>query len=146
MRTFKFRAWNKKTKELSQEWNPYVSQFLASDIADKILRNNCEEHDYIFMQYTWLKDKNWKEIYEGDIIKVKNDTYKMFRSVGWNKKTDGIFVIVWERSSFMKRDITDVPMEFKNDSYLWLINDYDKKDTLDAEIIGNVHENPELLK
>ena len=134
MREFKFRSWDEPSDEYGNWWMCYFDRwdFIKGDYD-------------VLMQYTWLKDKNGKEIYEGDILKVKNDTYKMFRAVNWNEKTDGIFVIVWERSSFMKRDITDTPMELKNDSYLWLINDYDKENTLNCEVIGNVHENPELL-
>lgn len=81
-------------------------------------------------QYTGLKDKNGKEIYEGDIVKVPyldpifggvvNDMFVNI-IVGYNK---GSFVL--EYDSNLRVYISDL---------------YDN-----IEIIGNIHDNPELLK
>jgi len=72
-------------------------------------------------QYTWLKDKNWKEIYEGDIIR----TYHIVGEVvekAWS---------LW---------IMGNPQDF-----LSLYNILDRWDFHKVEIIWNIYENPNLI-
>lgn len=77
MREIKFRAWNNTVKDRVKS-----EQFLndvkvrATILPPSILSINHDERD--FMQYTWLKDKNWKEIYEGDIVKRYKDMFNPF--------------------------------------------------------------------
>jgi uncharacterized phage protein (TIGR01671 family) len=74
------------------------------------------------MQYTGVKDKNGKEIYEGDIIKWKDHIFivKYFEKIG----------------AFGFAFIADDGVE---DFYDLSISDL-------SEVIGNIHENPELLE
>lgn len=73
-------------------------------------------------QYTGLKDRNDKKIFEGDFVRGKDNLEKVLEVCGYISHENGSFVIVGE---FMTH-------------YRWL--DYD------VELIGNIYDNPELLE
>jgi len=85
-----------------------------------------EECDIELMQYTWLKDKNWVEIYEGDIYTIgwrwwyhKDDKERK------NKKTYFNYSMYELRTDYSDREF-------------WFSEN-------DIEVIGNIYQNPELL-
>ena len=68
-------------------------------------------------QYTGLTDKNGVKIFEGDILKFRSGIY----SVEWDN----------EHSKFLQRD-----GQFSRELHIWIAK---------SEIVGNIHDNPELL-
>lgn len=77
------------------------------------------------MQYTWLKDKNWLEIFEGDIVK-----YGFKGEIIWDWK----WMLQWQ-------DNDREPNYHYNEISHWkhAINPWE------LEVIGNIYENPELI-
>lgn len=70
MREIKFRAWDNEDKDMLLTPDIYLCQETAE-----------ARERYTLMQYTGLKDKNSKEIYEGDIVRLFN--YSQLQVVEW---------------------------------------------------------------
>lgn len=130
MREIKFRAYSKKHKKMysvsclhfNQEEGNWCTAQYHHPIEDKTVRMQVQPKDVEIMQYTGLKDKNSKEIYEGDII------------VWYVNNLRRAAPVVYDAGAFwMGKDIK-TGFLVCND---WLCGEY--------EIMGNIHENTELL-
>ena len=87
-------------------------------------------------QYTGLTDKNGVKIFEGDIVK----------GTAYSATTIGVIVWIDEISSFgVRRVNAPNPTAWENSSILRCVS-LGKTDEFAAEVIGNIHDNPELLK
>lgn len=126
MREIKFRAYEKKMREIIPVYN---IDFKNRMINTGILWRTFDEIE--LMQYTGLKDKNSKEIYEGDILTDHGEEYLLYESrlyVEYSK----------ERGSF---DFIDKFDYFGPSRYTAFQINYEQ-----FEVIGNIYENPELLE
>lgn len=135
MREIKFRAWLKETQEMIEAYNLSWGYSINPDTGDNIHNINSQwkvGRDAILMQYTGLKDKNGKEIYEGDIVRVLNNLkeYECGEVAMGNLGTWAV------RLHQLKIPI----FEFIDDR-LSLVHSMDR-----IEVIGNIYENPELLE
>lgn len=134
MRPIKFRVWDKLRKEMMDVYEiSFDSEQVAGYISSekKTRRLNPLDDDFELMQFTGLTDKNGKEIYEGDIVELKGKD-KMSREV---KTHSRIYVIEWSD--------TLTGFEPIKDDY---IGPWSREWASDYEVIGNIYENPELLK
>jgi hypothetical protein len=147
MREIKFRAWYKPTKvmgepETIQEMTSYTPSL---DLDDR----------FILMQYTGLKDKNGKEIYEGDILAYRSDyeyglprehrhivQWGFWENNGEYEERKGGYG--WYMHQYSVIPNNDYPIDLLvvfigEDNDYWNIADK-------FEIIGNIYETPELLE
>lgn len=113
------------------EWQHVLASFKIED-WDKI----------ILMQFTGLKDKNGKEIYEGDVIRI---------TAGHPTWTKSNFKVVFFEGAFSLCCMDgmsgrDKPCSFINYSDLCVENGYNEDLSSYVEVIGNIYENPELLQ
>lgn len=133
MREIKFRWWDIKNKIMFDvnhidfiNWITNQSTFNSQQCIFK-----WPHKEVILMQFTWLKDKNWKEIYEGDILRLYNEEYNNYELF--------IEVIFNYKACFFGKKIKN------NTDDLWesdILYNYNLDIT---EIIWNIYENPELL-
>ena len=133
MREIKFRAWDKQNNKYFREccWLSFCPNGIRFMWTDSETDNMMvtELNDYELMQFTGLKDKNGKEIYEGDIVKYTVD-------LGGGSKKTYIGQVLWN-SEWACWDIVSGPIhEF----------DWVKIARNGYEVIGNIYENPELLE
>ncbi|MBO0959545.1 hypothetical protein J1P26_07335 [Neobacillus sp. MM2021_6] len=120
-REIKFRAWYKPKEKM------YTQSLESINLETKVLGvytvdrgyRQLRLSDFELMQYTGLKDKNGKEIYEGDIIYIFDDEEL---GNGWGE------TVIYHRACFMAGDEN------------LLVNVHFR-----SAVIGNIYENPELL-
>ena len=124
----KFRAWTEEGKAMYYDVYPFKNDTLLLSY-DEIAFDEVPASDFILMQSTGLKDKSGKEIFEGDIVKYKSGCNTYTEEVAYDKNFAGFGV----------RDAnTDIIFTF------WeLAEDID---LISLEVVGNIYENPELLK
>jgi uncharacterized phage protein (TIGR01671 family) len=133
MRDIKFRAWIKEEQIITYfEDESYILNGDMSVDAFDYDKSDCKYYfepcyktvDAEIMQYTGLKDKNEKEIYEGDILKVILPEIEPII---------GEIIYVQETCSFIIKNYNGIDCGF-----------FEK--LKDIEVIGNIYDNPELLE
>ncbi|TDV88485.1 putative phage protein (TIGR01671 family) [Leuconostoc mesenteroides] len=123
MQEIKFRAWNNKFKEFK-----FMS--LINYLGGRGIMDDWTDSEHsVWEQYTGLKDKNGVEIYAGDIVKLYAEVYDTFGFEITKKETGKI--VFNSGAFFISTDTENDPIYAYED---------------DFEVIGNIHENPELLE
>lgn len=123
---FRFRAWDKSFRRMTYDifffWkeNKITVYELEEDASKSYLPNS----HVVLEQCTGLKDKNGRLIYEGDIVNILCEIEEQ-GVIEWALE-EAQFVIRAEQAGF--------------------VADFDNYSSIDLEVIGNIHENPELLE
>ena len=130
-REIKFRAWDKETnKYFEPTYQSYMGRLeeLTIALSGRLQKRTCRgvadestfHGRYVVEQYTGLKDANGDDIYENDLVLLDPD--------------DPPYQVIFDEGKF----------ELSND-YLGLVYDLGEE-YMGCEIIGNIHDNPELLE
>jgi len=146
MRERKYRAWHKYKKRMYKHvcrlefsnWNGeehhLVSVFARNHDEDAFLD---EAKNWELLDYTGLKDKNGKEIYEGDIIKGEIETLQHIKGRVYIESEHGRHWGCFIADGPEGKDFGSWDMR----QLCWGVDEY----TPHCEIIGNIYENPDLL-
>ena len=118
-REIKFRAYHKERKEMFEIVSIDFEEKKAALSNGIIKLLNVDFKQFEMLQYTGLKDKNGKEIYEGDIIICKYGP-------------EITMEVKWVDEGFRTLG------KYNGDNYVGYVKN-------SAEVIGNIYENPELL-
>ena len=127
MREIKFRAWDTKRGIWLWECGALKTPATSGEVSRRW--ELSLKDDVVLQQFTGLKDKNWKEIYEGDILTS-------------NATPPRICEVVYDEACFRVRfgpHNVDAPLHF------FLAINYIPYER-EAEVIGNIYEHSHLLK
>lgn len=139
-REIKFRAWDKETKKMHYQLvkprtdkntrDELIIQFdctgYSARTESKFIGSDC------LMQYTGLKDKNGREIFEGDILKISYGT------VNFENKKEVVTDVYFENGAFRYRhkDGSGSVLDFNSAK---IVSGYESI-TQDIKVVGNIYE------
>lgn len=134
----RFRAWNKATKEMYGADDIIAINFEEKEICVQTIyfeqglpdSRDLDYYDFddiVLMQSTGMRDKNDREIFEGDVLKV-TDQHSWLEVVSFNK----------DKAMFVSKETKKVEETPLYDLF--------NTDIFEVEIIGNIHTNPELAE
>lgn len=128
-RVIKFRAWTGEEMVFVHTLDIYPD----SPVCRVNTSVASHYNKWPLMQFTGLHDKNGREIYEGDIVKVTNAECVGHDDDGNEMFEDAIGQVYFESGSFVYNGHTvgEIPIEYQIE---------------ETEVIGNIYENPNLLK
>lgn len=133
-RALKFRAWDDTKKEwtFNIKININITESVSSRTGNIWMKPARKFHKVVIEQYTGLKDIHGKEIYEGDIV------------FDHNCRLHGPYLFRWKDTYTVKwnEDSVSFVLDYVDKDFpgYYMFNNYEG-----LEVIGNVHENKELL-
>lgn len=135
MREMKFRIWDKTWKKF------YYGELLSSGFKHTMNPNGPVGELTDWMQFTGLKDKNGKEIYESDVVKYFDEEFDR-EIVGYIIFKDGTYKIALEKEG--KRPYIECFRFWNDGMHDWYT--MENAELYNLEVIGNIHENKELVE
>ena len=123
MREIDFRMWDSTTKKYFHDPGNVFNCLKQQSLSNKklgFLAFNHIANGRVFEQYTGLKDRNGKKIFEGDII--KHPDIRRTLVIEWDKGNGTWSIGRW-----------------------WAFCEFYYGNISDLEIVGNIHENPEMV-
>lgn len=128
-REIKFRVYDKVHKKMWSEFGNGSEETIVKGVNKTIMDYN-NDHNWVLMQFTGVKDCSGNEIYEGDILRDIYNPHLYVVKFGYCKSHyfTGFFADV--NNGFIQSPLNNYSDSDKNSS---------------VEIIGNIYENPELI-
>jgi len=154
---YKFRVWDEETETMLYSDGPEECTFVVEDgklkcYVPEVVDATFDEPEHVvgreifnILQWTTLKDKNGKDIYRNDRIIFSVSKTQHYRGiVVWSDTRCGWAVqIEWEKQDALGAIANGYEMSFsKGNERLASFN----SDCFDIEVIGNIHQNPEMLE
>ena len=129
----RFRAWDRTLKTMYEADDIMYIDFEEKEICVKTLfferASRYDFDDIVLMQSTGMRDKNDREIFEGDIVKVTDgDERTNFPDGGIGTICGLDEIFMWYIDGQVHNGLFDISQEY----YI--------------EVVGNIYENPELLE
>ena len=152
MREIKFRAWDKKEKRMYWNVESAYDSLHCHNVPDDPEECGCDMLSHTFgpssfgevlknenlkiMQFTELKDKNWKDIYEGDVLQMDEESKVL--------NLEKAVVEYWYGVAHVKPIYDN---QFRGTLQDTCFNHLGGKlkDGVSGKVIGNIYENKELL-
>ncbi len=143
MREIKFRVWNTSLKKYIPDHLVHISLdgrllFGALYFKPDLYKYSSDilKGENVVEQFTGLKDKNGTEIYEGDIIQFEFWNEKYYRQIAYNSAI----------ASYEAITVTSPTSKKLRQKAKYSFSELYKISSKGFKVVGNIHENPELLE